>query len=80
MVKAEQAAGRLRVAATEIWKHAIARKQARRERRRTPVRRWEAWYLGDDGTCGNCGVAAANAGQLGACPTCGYEGKEISVG
>jgi hypothetical protein len=80
MVQTERASGWFRRTTIEIWKGAMARRQKRRERRKTPVKKWEAWYLGDDGTCGNCGVANDNAGQFGECPTCGYEGKEISIG
>lgn len=80
MVQAERASGWCRRAVIAIWRRSMDRKQRRRERRRTPVVKWEAWYWGEDLSCVNCGVANDNAGQLPACPTCGYEGKEISVG
>ncbi len=80
MLRTERASMWLRFATIAVWRRAMERRQRRRERRRTPVVKWEAWYLGTDGTCGKCGAANDNAKKLTQCPACGYEGKEISVG
>ena len=34
-----------------------------------------AWYLGDDLSCRRCGETDAGAGQLWACPHCGFAGS-----
>ena len=85
MVRTERASGWLRMATIAVWRRSMERRQRRRERRKTPVVRWEAWYLGDDGACNKCGVISFEANGDAAtgspaCPVCGYEGKEISVG
>ncbi len=75
MVRAERASGWLRVQVIAIWRRGIEKRQ----RKRTPVVRWEAWYM-EDLACQRCGVIDDRARELGACRACGYEGKEISSG
>lgn len=37
----------------------------------------EAFYDGSELVCLACGLVVPNAGQLDACPGCGYEGRTV---